>query len=132
MTCQFLKDGRCTLAESVAAKSGHTVECRPTERRCRRCLKESPTDQRPSAACLGLVTPHVPREQLGEWTAVVAGILAKPVQPPKSRGLGDTITKGLKAIGITEERATKVAKAFGATGCGCSKRRERLNKLVPY
>jgi len=39
--------------------------------------------------------------------------------PPKSRGLGDTIAKATKAIGI---------KPCG----GCKKRQAALNKLLPY
>lgn len=40
-------------------------------------------------------------------------------EPKKSRGLGDTIAKLTKAVGI---------KSCG----GCKKRQEALNKLVPY
>jgi hypothetical protein len=49
----------------------------------------------------------------------------------KSRGLGDTIAKFTRATGI--EKAVKtVAKAVGIEDCGCSKRQEKLNELVPY
>jgi hypothetical protein len=41
------------------------------------------------------------------------------VQP--SRGLGDTVAKITKAVGIKQ-----------TPGCGCAKRQEALNKLVPY
>jgi len=50
--------------------------------------------------------------------------------PQQSRGLGDTIAKITHAT-----RLDKVAKAYTAiTGkdCGCKKRQEALNKLVPY
>jgi len=46
-----------------------------------------------------------------------------------SEGLGDTISKVLKKIGITEDRFEKLS---GAGGCGCSGRKTFLNKLFPY
>lgn len=46
-----------------------------------------------------------------------------------SEGLGDTISKVLKKIGITEERFEKLS---GAGGCGCSGRKTFLNKVFPY
>jgi len=48
----------------------------------------------------------------------------------KSRGLGDSVAKFTEATGIA-----KVVKAVSkATGipCGCGKRQEALNRLVPY
>lgn len=44
-----------------------------------------------------------------------------------SRGLGDTIAKVTKVTGID-----KLVKRFVKGDCGCNKRREQLNKLVPY
>ena len=44
----------------------------------------------------------------------------------KSRGLGDTIENFTKATGIK-----KIADAIPG-GCGCSKRRDALNKMFPY
>lgn len=44
-----------------------------------------------------------------------------------SRGLGDTIAKVTKATGID-----RIVKRFVKGDCGCDKRREALNKLVPY
>jgi len=49
----------------------------------------------------------------------------------KSRGLGDTIAKFTKATGIDKAVKT-VAKAVGIKDCGCSKRQEKLNQLIPY
>lgn len=46
-----------------------------------------------------------------------------------SEGLGDTISKVLNKIGITEERFEKLP---GIGGCGCSVRKAFLNKLFPY
>jgi hypothetical protein len=45
----------------------------------------------------------------------------------KSKGLGDSIEKALKATGID-----KVAKKILGDDCGCSDRRDKLNKLFPY
>ena len=47
--------------------------------------------------------------------------------PPPSRGLGDTIAKITKATGID-----KLVKQFVKDDCGCNKRREQLNQLLPY
>ena len=44
-----------------------------------------------------------------------------------SKGLGDTIDKITTATGIK-----KVVKKATKGGCGCNKRREKLNKLFPY
>ena len=45
----------------------------------------------------------------------------------KSKGLGDTIAKITKATGID-----KVAKKVLGDDCGCSDRKEKLNKMFPY
>lgn len=51
--------------------------------------------------------------------------MLKPYNPHQmvspSRGLGDTVAKITKAVGIKQ-----------TPGCGCAKRQEALNKLVPY
>lgn len=52
-----------------------------------------------------------------------------PKKPAK--GLGDSIAKFTHAFGI-DKLADKVAKALGEEDCGCDRRREVLNKLVPY
>ena len=44
-----------------------------------------------------------------------------------SRGLGDTIAKFTEATGIAT-----VVKAIAGDDCGCDKRQEWLNKVVPY
>ena len=46
--------------------------------------------------------------------------------PPARPGLGDMVSAGLSAIGITPER---VSKALGVKDCGCKKRAEALNRL---
>ncbi len=48
----------------------------------------------------------------------------------ESEGLGDTIEKFTKATGIKAvvEKISEVTK----TPCGCGKRKEALNKAVPY
>ena len=45
----------------------------------------------------------------------------------KSKGLGDSIEKALKATGIE-----KVAKKVLGEDCGCEERKESLNKMFPY
>jgi len=49
----------------------------------------------------------------------------------KSKGLGDSIEKFTKATGIKSlvQFGNKMA---GKKGCGCNKRRQALNKAVPY
>lgn len=47
------------------------------------------------------------------------------------RGFGDTVARFTKATKI--DKAVKaVAKAVGVEDCGCSKRQEALNKIIPY
>lgn len=55
------------------------------------------------------------------------GYTAGSVGRKMSRGLGDTIAKITEATGID-----KLVKRFVKGDCGCNKRREQLNKLVPY
>ena len=45
----------------------------------------------------------------------------------KSKGLGDTVEKALKATGID-----KLAKKVLGDDCGCKERKEKLNKMFPY
>lgn len=48
----------------------------------------------------------------------------------KARGLGDSIEKVTKATGI-KAVVEKVAEKTGKP-CGCSERRDTLNRLFPY
>lgn len=48
----------------------------------------------------------------------------------RSKGLGDSIEKFTKATGIKKVVNT-VAKATGKP-CGCSERRDSLNRVFPY
>jgi hypothetical protein len=41
--------------------------------------------------------------------------------PRQSRGLGDVVAKALDAVGIKKQ-----------TGCGCGKRQEWLNRVLPF
>jgi hypothetical protein len=43
----------------------------------------------------------------------------------RKRGLGDMVAAGLSAVGITEERVSKLV----GGDCGCSKRKQLLNQL---
>lgn len=45
----------------------------------------------------------------------------------KSKGLGDTIEKITTATGIK-----KVVESVAGKDCGCSKRRDALNRAFPY
>jgi hypothetical protein len=49
-----------------------------------------------------------------------------PAYPRSGPGLGDMVSAGLSAVGITPER---VSKALGVKDCGCKKRQARLNEL---
>jgi ABC-type hemin transport system substrate-binding protein len=49
----------------------------------------------------------------------------------KSQGFGDDIEKVAKKLGL-DRVANTVAKAAGKEDCGCSKRRDALNKMFPY
>ena len=48
-----------------------------------------------------------------------------------AQGLGDVIAKITHASG-RDVVADKVAKAMGQEDCGCNKRREKLNELIPF
>ena len=49
----------------------------------------------------------------------------------RSRGLGDTVAKITKAIGI-ETAVKAVTQAVGVKDCGCSQRQDTLNRVFPY
>jgi hypothetical protein len=49
----------------------------------------------------------------------------------KSKGLGDTIEK-ITHFFCLDKLAKKIAKAFGKEDCGCTRRRDKLNELIPY
>ena len=49
----------------------------------------------------------------------------------KSKGLGDTIAKITNFFGL-DILANKIAKVFGKKDCGCTRRKNKLNKLIPY
>tara|TARA_R110000744_G_scaffold368968_1_gene479033 strand:- start:76 stop:249 length:174 start_codon:yes stop_codon:yes gene_type:complete len=48
-----------------------------------------------------------------------------------SKGLGDTIAKFTKSIGV-DKVADRMAKAAGVKDCGCGKRKDTLNRVFPY
>lgn len=52
------------------------------------------------------------------------------IRSKKYRGLGDAIEAATKATGI-KSVVNKVSRATGVD-CGCNKRKEALNKLVPF
>ena len=49
----------------------------------------------------------------------------------ESKGLGDTIAKITHATGL-DVVAEKIAHAMGKEDCGCKRRQEILNDLIPY
>jgi hypothetical protein len=49
----------------------------------------------------------------------------------QSKGLGDTIAKITNIFKI-DILAKKIAKLFGYEDCGCTRRQQKLNKLIPY
>lgn len=49
----------------------------------------------------------------------------------KSRGLGDTVEKIMKATGVKAVVKT-ITKSVGVEDCGCDKRRDTLNRVFPY
>lgn len=49
----------------------------------------------------------------------------------KSKGLGDAIEKITKATGI-KKVVEKAAKAAGKEDCGCSQRKDTLNRIFPF
>jgi hypothetical protein len=58
-------------------------------------------------------------EATKEGTVTVISFVSNPVRLPAMQGLGDAVAKVTKTLGIKE--------------CGgCKKRREALNKMVPF
>lgn len=49
----------------------------------------------------------------------------------KSQGLGDTVAKVLKFFYI-DRLADKIAHLLGYEDCGCTRRKNTLNKIFPY
>lgn len=49
----------------------------------------------------------------------------------KSKGLGDTIAKFTHFFYL-DRLAKKIANLFGKEDCGCTRRQNKLNSLVPY
>lgn len=134
MTCQYLKGGHCEVAEAAAfTELELRLSCMPTETACLQCLSiRAPSHERPSVQAMALVTKQVSGEKQATWIKFFEHVLLRKSRPwkpkqklpvatkPKgSRGLGDTIAKATKAVGI---------KPCG----GCKKRQEWLNKIVPY
>jgi len=47
-------------------------------------------------------------------------------------GLGDVVAVAFASIGITVDRAQRLANAVGVADCGCGRRREALNRAFPF
>ncbi|MEM1213937.1 MAG: hypothetical protein AAGI68_16745 [Planctomycetota bacterium] len=54
--------------------------------------------------------------------------------PSKARGLGDTVEKLIDkaTLGQGKRIAERAANAMGKKSCGCAKRRDWLNRVLPY
>jgi hypothetical protein len=91
--------------------------------------------QRISAAEIECVACHTVRNWEGD-PATYRRQCDSPTEPaddvadPKSRGLGDTISKFTHATGIAQA-VEAISQATGLP-CGCKQRQEWLNKRVPY
>jgi hypothetical protein len=59
------------------------------------------------------------------------GVRRSPPYPRRNctPGLGDMLSAGLSAVGITKERVQRLADRVGISDCGCSQRRQLLNSL---
>ncbi len=57
----------------------------------------------------------------------VAAIAVFVIRIRMAKGLGDTIEQITKATGIKH-----VVERIVGDDCGCEKRKEKLNKLIPY
>jgi hypothetical protein len=53
------------------------------------------------------------------------------MKPRKSKGFGDSVDKFTQKTGI-KSVVNKVTKAAGIDDCGCGKRRDTLNRIIPY
>jgi hypothetical protein len=126
MNCEYLKDGRCDIAEKAASHElGLQLICVPSAKACERCLAtRKPDPDRPSVQAMALVTKQVSGEKLETWLKFFEWILRG-----KPRGFGDRVAKVARATGV----ATVVKAVSKATGkdCGCSQRQAALNRLLP-
>ena len=124
MTCPYLTNSRCELAEHIASvQLDLSLECRPEPETCEKCMRAGkPGVDHPSIVCIGLVTPQVPKGKRVAWAKYTTFIFRG-----RSRGIGDTAAKVAKALGLD-----KVAKAVSGGDCGCDKRAKKLNDMFPY
>ena len=49
----------------------------------------------------------------------------------KSKGFGDTVARFTAFFGI-DKLVYKITKLMGKEDCGCTRRKDKLNKLIPY
>lgn len=61
----------------------------------------------------------------------VCGARRSPPYPLRrcTPGLGDMAAAALSAVGVTAERADRLARAAGFASCGCPDRRELMNRI---
>lgn len=69
MTCRYLVDGQCVLAESVGRRAlGRVIQCRPDEATCQQCLAHgTPIINRPPIQVLLQVRSQVTADELLTW-----------------------------------------------------------------
>lgn len=79
--------------------------------------------RRPPVRLCGTPPPPIARKPRTQRPRKMSA--PKPGAVHTTLELGDLITKGLTAVGITDERVS----AFLGKPCGCPKRREKLNQL---
>lgn len=72
------------------------------------------------------------RDEPGYYEAFAKGKppAPEPAAPPKPRGLGDTLERVFKAVGL--DRIAKAKERLSGKPCGCAGRRDKLNALFPY
>lgn len=124
MNCEYLKDGRCGLAELLAMRElEEPMECHVQKKVCQCCLRRGkPSDSSPSPECMSLVKP--PMVKLHLWKAFLDFRFQGKV-----RGLGDRVAKLTELTGIN--KLVKAAAKAAGKDCGCAKRQAALNKKFP-
>jgi hypothetical protein len=73
----------------------------------------------------------VERTADGAWFETTHPVFAPAERQQGPRGLGDTIAR-VTAILRLDRLAHAAARLLGRESCGCERRREWLNRMVPY
>lgn len=131
MTCPYLTDGRCTLAESLAKRHvSESIECRVQDDTCTKCMASGgPDSVKIPLACVSLATPLIPVGKRVAWAKFTVrnhyGQLqrksASAPESPAAKGVGDYFAEML--------RDRHGAEAYG--GCDCNALKVKMNTLGP-